>query len=234
METDAVQSSPDALHARSQFFALMAEAFRYPDNDQIRLIREGVLMNELLECLAQVAPGLQEDLDSSGLAEAGSADDLQLEHTRLFQLASSRRGCSLHSGFYCGSRMKTMEELLRFYNHFGLSLVEGQSELPDHITTQLEFLQFLGYCEAELVTSGQRAEDLRRARRDFIARYPARWLPQLQDRLAEKKAMNFYRRLVTFLIRVLEQDYQVLAQELGEASLENASSELMYTEIKAS
>jgi DMSO reductase family type II enzyme chaperone len=230
MKSTAIADSSDAAHARSRFFALVAEAFRYPDVDQIRLIGDGVLLAELAACLTQMAPELQEELGSS-LADAGSADDLQLEYTRLFELASPGRGCSLHGGIYRGPRMKSMEELLRFYNLFGLSLVEGQSELPDHITTQLEFLQFLSYCEAELVAGGQAAGDQRRARRDFIARYPALWLPQLQDRLADKKAMDFYRSLVAILIAVLERDYQTLAEELGAASLEIASAELIYTEI---
>jgi DMSO reductase family type II enzyme chaperone len=236
MKSTAIADSSGAAHARSQFFALVAEAFRYPDVDQLRLIGDGVLLTELSACLTQMAPELQEELGSS-LADAGSADDLQLEYTRLFELASPGRGCSLHGGIYRGPRMKNMEELLRellrFYKLFGLSLVEGQSELPDHITTQLEFLQFLSYCEAELLAGGQAAADQRRARRDFIARYPARWLPQLQDRLADKQAMDFYRSLVAILIAVLEQDYRTLAEELGEASLDIASSELMYTEIGA-
>jgi DMSO reductase family type II enzyme chaperone len=232
MESASVQNNSNTVHARSHLFALLAEAFRYPDDEQITLIRGGALLQELSESMAQVAPELQDELGSSGLANAGAGDDLQLEYTRLFELASSGRGCSLHSGFYRGPRMKTMEELLRFYNHFGLSLVEGQSELPDHITTQLEFLQFLSYCEAELVATGQGADDQRRARRDFIARYPARWLPQLQDRLIEKQAMAFYLSLVGLLIAVLKYDYRTLAQQLGEASLETASDELLYTEIR--
>jgi DMSO reductase family type II enzyme chaperone len=218
-------------HARSHLFALLAEAFRYPDEEQISLIREGVLRKELAQCLALIAPELKAELNISSLASAGTGDDLQLEYTRLFDLAASRRGCSLHMGVYRGPRMKAMEELLRFYNHFGLSLVEGQSELPDHITTQLEFLQFLAYCEAELVATGQSADDQRRARRDFIARYPARWLPQLQERLAKNQAMDFYLNLVGLLIAVLQQDYRTLAQEYGEASLEKSSTELIYTEI---
>jgi DMSO reductase family type II enzyme chaperone len=220
-------------HARSHFFALLAQAFRYPDEEQISLIREGALHKELAECLAQIAPDLPDELDISGLADAGTGDELQVEHTRLFELASSSKGCSLHMGVYRGPRMKAMEELVRYYNHFGLSLAEGQSELPDHITTQLEFLQFLTYCEAELVATGQGALDQRRARRDFVARYPARWLPILQERLLERRAMDFYLGLVDLLITVLEQDYQILAQELGEASLEAVSAELFYTEIQA-
>jgi len=219
-------------HSMSDVFALLAAAFHYPDEEQIALIQAGVLLQELTDCLANAAPELVEKLNDSALADAGDGDDLQLDYTRLFEVASSGAGCSLHSGFYCGPRMKTMEELLRFYNHFGLSLLEGQSELPDHITTQLEFLQFLNYCEAELSATGQSADDQRRARRDFIARYPARWLPLLREKLREKQAMDFYQGLVGLLIAVLEYDYQKLVQQLGEPSLEAANDELLYTEIR--
>ena len=65
-------------HARSHLFALLAEAFRYPDEEQISLIREGVLRKELAQCLALIAPELKAELDISSLASAGSGDDLQL------------------------------------------------------------------------------------------------------------------------------------------------------------
>jgi hypothetical protein len=44
--------------------------------------------------------------------------------------------------------------------------------------------------------------------------------------------MAFYLSLVGLLIAVLKYDYRTLAQQLGEASLETASDELLYTEIR--
>ncbi|MBT4521799.1 MAG: hypothetical protein HOC23_17510 [Halieaceae bacterium] len=232
METGAPNDSSDLAHTWSVFFALMAAAFRYPDDRQIALISEGVFCDELMACLAQIAPDLENEVNGSALAQTGTNDDLQLEYTRLFDVTSSAAGCSLHSGFYRGPRMSQMEELLRFYNHFGLSLIEGQSELPDHLTTQLEFLQFLSYCEAELIAKGTDADDQRRAKRDFVARYPLRWLPQLQDKFKQAQAMGFYQELVRVLIAALASEYQVLAQLLGEAGLESTSDELLYTQIR--
>jgi DMSO reductase family type II enzyme chaperone len=92
--------------------------------------------------------------------------------------------------------MKTMEEAVRFYNHFGLTLSEAPRELPDHLTTELEFLHFLTYREAETLAAGGDPGPWRRAQRDFVSRHPARWVPKLRERLEAADPMPFFRELV--------------------------------------
>ncbi len=68
--------------------------------------------------------------------------------------------------------MKTMEEAVRFYNHFGLSMADDPRELPDHLTTEVEFLHFRAFRAAEALTAGGDAGPYLRAERDFGLRQP--------------------------------------------------------------
>jgi len=99
-----------------------------------------------------------------------------------------------------------MEELVRFYNFFGLRLRPGH--LPDHITVLLEFMQRLAAAEA---ASGADASSLRRAQRDFLARHLLWWVPQLARSVARCRAPRFYKALMALTYRFLGADQQYLA-----------------------
>jgi DMSO reductase family type II enzyme chaperone len=100
--------------------------------------------------------------------------------------------------------MKTMEEAVRFYNHFGLTLSESPHELPDHLTTELEFLHFLAFREAQSLEQGDDPGAYQRAQRDFLARHLGRWIPKMREKMERKDPMPFFlelvRRLESFLM----------------------------------
>ena len=114
-----------------------------------------------------------------------------------------------------GARMKTMEEVVRFYNHFGLTLSESPRELPDHVTTELEFLHFLAFREAQAIEQGAEADPFRRAQRDFIARHLGRWIPKLRAKLVGANAMPFFAELVGRLERLLKNELERLVRMVG-------------------
>lgn len=186
--------------ARSRAYAAFAWAFEYPDAAAIERIRSGTVASELEQALAAVDATLVARLDRAALREAGEAEALAIEFTRLFDAgASGDPPCPLYGGAYGGARMKTMEEAVRFYDHFGLTLSDSPRELPDHLATQLEFLHFLSFREAETLAAGGDAAPWRRAQRDFVARHPGRWVPELAQRLERAQAMRFVMELVRSL-----------------------------------
>jgi DMSO reductase family type II enzyme chaperone len=77
-----------------------------------------------------------------------------------------------------------MEELTRFYNYFGLSVARGKGELPDHVSTELEFMHFLVFKELTALQRGDDPLPYRRAQADFLERQLVSWLPALDARLA--------------------------------------------------
>jgi len=192
--------------ARSLAYISFAQMFEYPDAKMEAAVREGRLAASLRDAVAAVDPNLLEDCDWAALSDAGGDDDLAVEFTRLFDVGAGGPPCPLHGGLYHGARMKTMEEAVRFYNHFGLTLSEAPRELPDHLTTELEFLHFLTYREAETLAAGGDAGPWRRAQRDFVSRHPARWVPKLRERLEAQDPMPFFRELVRGLASFLSDE----------------------------
>jgi DMSO reductase family type II enzyme chaperone len=115
---------------------------------------------------------------------------------RLFDVGVPRPPCPLYGGLYLGSRRAVMEEVTRFYNHFGLSLGGESRELPDHITTELEFMHFLTFQEVSALQREKERGPYLRAQRDFLQRHLARWVPQVRVLAEKQRAVPFCLGLV--------------------------------------
>lgn len=211
----AAGSEQQLAALRSQAYLLFAEAFEYPEAERAEAVREGALRQALCETLRGIDPALAEAVDGDALADAGADDELAVEFTRLFDVGVSGPPCPLYGGVYGGARMKTMEEALRFYHHFGLAMSESQRELPDHLATELEFLHFLAYREAQAIEQGEDPGPYQRAQRDFVARHPGGFVPKLRSRLEKQEPMRFFRELVRSLEAFLEHDRRALLARAG-------------------
>lgn len=211
-------ASPAA--ACSYLYGLLGECFAYPDAELVDSIRSCALLTQVERLCDVVSPALLQGLNVDALADPTAAlDDLAIEYTRLFDAGTHGTGCSLNGGLQYGPQMKVMEEAVRFYAHFGLTLTEEQKELPDHLTTELNFLHFLAYGEHLLEARGESAAAYRLARRDFIARHPGRWLPIMEDKLRTMQPMPLFLALTELLQRLLAWDLAQLEARHGTASL---------------
>lgn len=193
--------------ARSRAYALFAEALAYPDDELREILIDGGLALALRTCLTAISPDI-DDLPERwrALQDVDETDDLAIEFTRLFDAGASGPPCPLYGGLYEGDRMAKMEEAVRFYNHFGLTLSDEQRELPDHITTQLEFLHFLAYREVEALQAGIDPGPFQRAQRDFVARHPGAWIPKLRERLDKEGAAPYFQAVFGLLAGLLQVD----------------------------
>jgi DMSO reductase family type II enzyme chaperone len=211
-------SGEEALDAarRSRGWRLFDVAFSYPDAELREAIRVGELAEALREGLGAVDPALAAGVDWAALRDAGAGDDaLAVEYTRLFDVGASGPPCPLYGGLYGGARSRVMEEAVRFYNHFGLTLAETPRELPDHLSTELEFLHFLAFREAEALSRGEDAGPWRRAQRDFVARHPGKWVPKLRERVDRQAPLAYFREIVRLLERFLAQAQSQLVRMAG-------------------
>jgi DMSO reductase family type II enzyme chaperone len=200
-------------------YRLLAGAFTFPEETFHRAAVAGEFLSEVLE----ITTGLPYPLP---LAEGEPlrtvlgdvpADyvEFQSEYVRLFDVGVPRPPCPLFGGLYRGSRRAVMEEVTRFYNHFGLSLGGESRELPDHITTELEFMHFLTFREVSALQREQDRGPYLRAQRDFLQRDLARWVPQVRV-LAEKQgAAPFFLGLVGLTEAFLLADLAYVASLVG-------------------
>jgi DMSO reductase family type II enzyme chaperone len=200
--------------ARSLAYGLFAGALGYPEGSLLEDIREGRFADALAKTLGDIDPSLAEKLDRDALSDGLEADELAIEYTRLFDVGTSGPPCPLHGGLWSEERMMNMEEVLRFYNHFGLSLDQGQRELPDHLGTELEFLHYLAFREAEALQAELDANSYQLAQRDFIERQPGRWVPQLRAKLEAHAPPRFFAEF----FRALEQLLTAEHARLGPAA----------------
>ncbi len=185
-EIDNIEDPDQMARARrSQMYRFLAESFRYPDKDFFKMAKHGDYLESALAVLHDVPfeVAAEEGGLSGQLLKHVSQDDFEAEFVRVFDAGPGGPPCPLYEGQYVADRMTNMEDLVRFYNHFGLSVAEARErEVPDHITTELEFMHYLAFKE---VLALQRDEDPSPycfAEIDFLDRHPTKWLPQLFQR----------------------------------------------------
>ena len=204
---------------RCQTWGFFAAAMEYPEEELIALIRDGAVMRQARQLMASLHPQLDAVIDWPALAAAAQGDALAIEYTRLFDTTGpSGTACPLNSGILLGDdgRMKLLEELVRFYNYFGLTAAGAPAnELPDHLGAQLDFLNFLCAQEAQCLEAGEVADDYRRAQRDFLQRHPGRWASPLAARLQGHQARRYYAVLLDLLERFVALEQLALEQSPG-------------------
>jgi len=200
--------------ARSRLYQLLAVAFGFPDATFHTAVCDGsfrVLLTDICAALpydlsAAIAPELQ---------AAPAQVEFESEYIRLFDVGPSGPPCPLYGGVYGGDRMKVMEDATRFYNFFQLRISPLRQELPDHITTELEFLHYLTFREAEARQHEIDPAPLLRAQRDFLRRHLCKWVPPMQAKLAKQSPLPFFRVLVQLAVTFFAADSAYAAEAAG-------------------
>lgn len=209
--------NPEAQGAakRSQIYHVLGAAFDFPTADFFAVADDGTFARSLAElCAALPYPFAASTM---GLERIGvSYGDFESGYIGLFDVGAAGPPCPLYGGAYGGDRMKVMEDALRFYQFFGLQLSEEIRELPDHLTTELEFLHFLTFRETEMREQGADPSPFLRAQRDFLTRHVCRWVPQLQARLSSQDCAPFFAALVRFAVAFFEADRRYAASAAGD------------------
>lgn len=193
---------------RSAAYANFAAAFAFPDAEAAAAIRSGYLADSFRALLSSIHGPLAAEIDWRALGGKVDLDRLQEEFTRLFEAGPNGPPCPLIESHYRGAEMANLEELVRYYDFFGLSLPDDRQVRPDHLSTQLEFLHFLAFYEAQAGDDPQAAAALARAQCDFIGRHTGAWIPMLGSALAAQDASPFFSELTRLLERFLTAEMQ--------------------------
>ena len=101
------------------------------------------------------------------------------------------------------------EELVRFYEHFGLRRLE-KAGLPDHLGVELDFMHFLCELQQAAEARGEDVGAVTTAQRDFLDRHVLRLLAGVhgQRKESEDKASHLVRECRDFV----ESHREALAQ----------------------
>lgn len=199
--------------ARSRLYSLVGRAFAPPNDTLYEELTGGAWERQVAEVLAALPFSLSL-ADLSLRPEKLSSKDLQAEYVRLFEVGlMGGPPCSLFAGHHESDRLRVMEELIRFYSFFDLRLAPGR--MPDHITVELEFMQFLTFREAEAIEQGNDRESCLRAQRDFLERQLGRFLARLADKVRGQKPLPFFEGLVELGYRFVQSDHGYVVAALA-------------------
>ena len=213
MPSSEVTGRTEDVPARSGFYALLSRALAFPEQPFHAELLDGRWLAEI--ALAQQELPYRLDLGAPGAWRCPAGyDRFQSEYIRLFEVGG-RGGapCPLHSGHYAGDRLRAMEELVRFYNFFGLRISPGI--MPDHATVELEFMHYLAFKEAEEREAGGDEGSYLRAQRDFLKRQLGNWWPLLTAAVKRQRPLPFYRSLVALTGRFLEAERRYVERALA-------------------
>ncbi|MCP4455269.1 MAG: hypothetical protein GY809_27740 [Planctomycetes bacterium] len=212
--------------ARSVVYSLLAVACEYPSSVFAESVNSGEVKNCLQQSMCRVFPDMATSEHWSQLATDIPYTDLTVEYTRLFDVGMAGPPCPLNGGAYTQSRMGCLQDLVRFYSHFQLSVEQNTNDrkLPDHLTVQMEFLHFLCQCESEFMSSEPTAAiDYARAQTDFLTRHPCQWVPVMLDKLRLQMPLPYYLALFELLEAFAMRDLNALKQRSGAIMVQQVS-----------
>ncbi len=196
--------------ARSKCYGMLAASFNVPDETQFKELTDGTYKERLAEACTELP--FEIDVEIEALPAEWSADDFHSEYLNLFDVGAGGPPCPLYGGVWGADRMKVMEEVVRFYNYFGLKTSEDRRIPPDHLSTELEFMHYLTYREAAAPMPNL-AAPYRRAQIDFIDRQLGRWVPKLSEKLSGLDPAPYFTSLVAYSEQLLERDRAHLDEE---------------------
>jgi DMSO reductase family type II enzyme chaperone len=205
-------SAAAAALGRSGLYALLARALAFPQPE----FHQETVSGRLRHRIAEALEGLPYRLAAGSLRDWLPVSDyeaFQSEYIRLFEVGPRGHAlCPLYSGHYGSDRLRTMEELVRFYNYFGLRITPGL--MPDHVTVELEFMHYLTHQEAQARQTGGDRESYLRAQRDFLERHLNGWWPLAVAATRRQRPQRFYRSLMALILRFLAAERGHLASAL--------------------
>lgn len=198
--------------ARSYIYGLLARAFSHPDQE----FMEGVITGKFIDTLSETAELLPYpspfSTEVAPLIDSGkSLSDIDIFYASTFE--AGQTGVSLRESSYSKkSEASIFESAFRFYEHFGLSFKENKlSELPDHLSVELEFMHYLSYLQSNS-DDNETVASLISAQKDFLQRHLNRWIPQLELILVTRAEGLLYDQLARLLNQFLPTDEQFLIQ----------------------
>ncbi len=210
---NAVSQDTGEAAQRSRVYALLTDAFSYPDAELSARLLHGELQEALNEALSLLrlpgSPHLQTRLP----AGVTTRSELQTLYTRLFEVSSGSAEVSLMERSYGGGpNQKLWEKLLRFYTFFGLDFSQGGArEQPDHLLTELAFMHYLCFLEAGAQAA---VTDIRRGQRDFLSLHLGRWAEALSGVLVKQTDAEPYAQFGRLLVTIVRADGQRLERLL--------------------
>lgn len=180
------------ITARAAVYQVLGRIFTVPDDAGYQAAVEGKWPEQLREAGQLLA--FDFDFGVAALSESVSREEFEAEYLRLFEVAngSEAPAAPIFGGLYGdGDRRKQMEEVVRFFEYFGLKAAANDVRPPDHLATEMEFMQFLAFKEAAS-PSPRLSASYHRAQEDFLERQLATWVSSFAERVENQGGLPIW------------------------------------------
>ncbi len=166
--------------ARTAVYQLLARLVSIPEKDIYTVAVAGDWGHQLAEAGKLLA--FPCDFGEASIDASVTPEEFQAEFLRVFEVGNGGGPpAPVYGGMYGSDRMQRLEEVVRFYEYFGLSTSAEDPRPADHLATELEFMKYLTFKEA--VSSSPRLQtSYRRAQQDFVERQLAPWVPKFAEK----------------------------------------------------
>ncbi len=187
---------------RSRVYQLLSDAFSYPEEELFRMLKASFL-KEIAIQLDHTSGG-ETWFDFCRLRESvnrlRNLSQLASEYTRSFGHTLSTE-CPPYETQYQYAHIfqqtQGLADIAGFYRAFGLEVSDSAGERLDHITVELEFMDFLAYKHAyAMVHHGEEQVKIcLDGLKKFMKEHLGRWVPTFATHLARKAGEGFYKEL---------------------------------------
>ncbi len=191
----STEDSATEARARGNVYGLLALAFYPPTRDA------GHVQEDMLRVLRT--------LRGSVAKYSAASEDLSLlerEYNRLF-VGPAHVACPPYESVYPTGGGKASGSVLgppsvqvaSEYAAAGLKFADGFTDLPDHVSVELEYLKYL--CDKEAGASAESRDEWRFREAKFLREHMCNWMPGFADSVTANTTSPFY-SLAAELLRV--------------------------------
>lgn len=186
----------DIAFKRSLVYELLSHAFAEPSLEFIAFVSSDEFLDVLIDCINLYPLGNELNLNLSvdAMTDARRFEIETIEN--LYKMLISNEHSFLHECRYHNqfSAYDEMADISGFYKAFGLCL---ESERPDHISLELEFMRLLTIKEAgSLMDKNLNIDICINAQKEFLGSHLGRWIPLLS---VVSEGIPFYGPISKFL-----------------------------------
>lgn len=197
----------DTIYSFAGACELLARSLRLPDEELVQALFKGEYLETLLELFGDLGMRMTcEEVDKLGLTDVscGSEDAylhrLRREHTRLFGGLSTPIAPLYASAWYARRKgqkpimfvSRQAVEIEKYMNGAGVSVAPGNNEPLDHVSTMLEFMQYVAVRSLSLEDAKTKNVDIAIVD-DFAEKYMANWIDDFAETIALSTVECFYK-----------------------------------------
>lgn len=189
---------------RSNTYKLLASCLYYPEKEFIEDLMDGSILHSLKESNSGFDEGMKNIEDFvKGYKDAEALyTELAAEYVRLF-VTSKQAFCQPYESYYSGSNILMTEapEVMKAYSKAGLKISSGFKDLPDHIATELEFMHYLCFKQAESLSKKdeKNTEVYSVLQKNFLNEHLVKWTPDLCKCIIKESKIGFYKGVAQIL-----------------------------------